>query len=85
MLMAGSRRSLGVAHSGCVGSLRVIEVECSSLAEAEEAIGAGADIVMLDNFEPDGLHAAAGTLKEKHPPTETSVFSLLLYAPRQDS
>lgn len=29
-----------------------IEVECRSTEEAREAAGAGADIVMLDNFQP---------------------------------
>lgn len=29
-----------------------IEVECGSLAEAEEALAAGADVIMLDNFQP---------------------------------
>lgn len=29
-----------------------IEVECRSLSEAQEATLAGADIIMLDNFEP---------------------------------
>ena len=29
-----------------------IEVECRSVTEALEAAGAGADVVMLDNFEP---------------------------------
>ena len=28
-----------------------IEVECRSVTEALEAAGAGADVVMLDNFE----------------------------------
>jgi len=43
-----------------------VEVECQSLEEAEEAIQAGADVVMLDNFTPDGVKTAAQTLKEKH-------------------
>jgi nicotinate-nucleotide pyrophosphorylase (carboxylating) len=34
-----------------------IEVECRSLEEAEEAIAAGADVVMLDNFKPADLKA----------------------------
>jgi nicotinate-nucleotide pyrophosphorylase len=38
-------------------------VECQSEAEADEAIEAGADIVMLDNFDGDGLKAAAASLK----------------------
>ena len=40
-----------------------IEVECQSEAEADEAIEAGADIVMLDNFDGEGLKAAATSLK----------------------
>ena len=36
-----------------------IEVECTSLDEAKEAITAGADIVMLDNFSPQQLSTAA--------------------------
>ena len=41
-----------------------IEVECRSVDDAHAAIGAGADIVMLDNFTPDGVRAAARRLKE---------------------
>ncbi|EDO37262.1 predicted protein, partial [Nematostella vectensis] len=42
-----------------------IEVECRSLEEALEAAHAGAEIVMLDNFEPQALHTTAKTLKGK--------------------
>jgi nicotinate-nucleotide pyrophosphorylase (carboxylating) len=35
-----------------------IEVEVESLAQLEEALSAGADIVMLDNFAPDQLRLA---------------------------
>ncbi len=42
-----------------------IEVECQSEAEADEAIEAGADIVMLDNFDGVGLQAAAKSVKER--------------------
>lgn len=42
-----------------------IEVECQSEAEADEAIEAGADIVMLDNFDGPGLKVAAKNLKER--------------------
>ncbi|XP_065831350.1 nicotinate-nucleotide pyrophosphorylase [carboxylating]-like [Oscarella lobularis] len=44
-----------------------IEVECRSLDEAIEAGKAGADIVMLDNFEPSNLHATAKRVKETFP------------------
>jgi len=40
-------------------------VECQSEAEADEAIEAGADIVMLDNFDGAGLQAAAKSIKER--------------------
>jgi nicotinate-nucleotide pyrophosphorylase (carboxylating) len=40
-------------------------VECQSEAEADEAIDAGADIVMLDNFDGAGLQTAAKSIKER--------------------
>lgn len=49
------------------GFSQKIEVECQSLEEATEASEAGADIVMLDNFEPNQLKKDAATLKEKYP------------------
>ena len=44
-----------------------IEVECQSVAEAIEAGRAGADVVMLDNFTPDTIHAAAAEVKAACP------------------
>jgi len=44
-----------------------IEVECRSEAEALEAAKAGADVVMLDNFQPEPAGRAARALKEKFP------------------
>jgi nicotinate-nucleotide pyrophosphorylase (carboxylating) len=37
---------------------RTVEVECDSLAQVEEAISAGAPMVMLDNFEPSQVAEA---------------------------
>ena len=42
-----------------------VEVECQSLEEAHEAVGAGADVVMLDNFSGDGSKVAARKLKDR--------------------
>ncbi len=42
-----------------------VEVECQSEIEADEAIGAGADVVMLDNFTPEEMKVAARNLKRK--------------------
>ncbi|KAJ7391823.1 hypothetical protein OS493_016112 [Desmophyllum pertusum] len=44
-----------------------IEVECRSVEEAREAATAGADVVMLDNFDPETLHEAAEVLKQEFP------------------
>ena len=45
-------------------SLR-LDVEVGSEAEADEAIEAGADVIMLDNIEGNQLVAVARTLKNK--------------------
>ena len=42
-----------------------VEVECQSEEEADEAVEAGADVVMLDNFTGDGVKMAARNLKER--------------------
>lgn len=49
------------------GFSQKIEVECQSLEEAIEAAEAGADIVMLDNFQGDKLKQDAATLKKRFP------------------
>jgi len=43
-----------------------IEVECQNQKEAEEAIEAGADVVMLDNHKPDDLKRVSKDLKQKY-------------------
>lgn len=42
-----------------------VEVEVQSEAEADEAIAAGANVVMLDNFTGDGVKVASRSLKER--------------------
>jgi len=44
-----------------------IEVECRSVEEAREAITSGADVVMLDNFEPKTLKQSSALLKSEFP------------------
>jgi nicotinate-nucleotide pyrophosphorylase (carboxylating) len=36
----------------------VVEVECDSLEQVAEAVGAGADLILLDNFSLDDMRAA---------------------------
>lgn len=42
-----------------------IEVECQTEAEADAAIKAGADVVMLDNFTPKQMKETARRLKDR--------------------
>jgi len=57
-----------VSKARSVGGFSLkIEVECQSQEEAEEAINAGADVIMLDNFSPEKLKATAKILKLAHP------------------
>lgn len=52
------------ARSVCGFAVK-IEVECQSESDADEAIAAGADVIMLDNFKQEGLKACASSLKTK--------------------
>ncbi|KAJ2665820.1 nicotinate-nucleotide diphosphorylase (carboxylating) [Coemansia sp. RSA 1199] len=57
-------RAVAEARSVAGFSIK-IEVECQSETDALEAIDAGADIVMLDNFKPEQLLLAAKSIKTK--------------------
>ncbi|KAK8074497.1 nicotinate-nucleotide diphosphorylase (carboxylating) [Apiospora hydei] len=58
--------SEAVAAARAVGGFALkIEVEVRDEAEADEAIGAGADVVMLDNFTGEGVKVAARSLRER--------------------
>ncbi|KFA53927.1 hypothetical protein S40293_01762 [Stachybotrys chartarum IBT 40293] len=61
----GSITDAVAAAKSVAGFSVKIEVEVQSEEEADEAIAAGADVVMLDNFSPDGVRVAARSLKEK--------------------
>lgn len=55
-----------VVAAKAVGGFSIkVEVEVQTEAEADEAIAAGADVVMLDNFTGDGVRVAARSLKER--------------------
>ncbi len=54
-----------VAAAKSVGGFALkVEVEVDSIEGANEAIAAGADIIMLDNFDGPGLQVAAKHIKE---------------------
>ncbi|KAF2470365.1 uncharacterized protein BDR25DRAFT_287260 [Lindgomyces ingoldianus] len=65
IVAAGSITNAVRAAKSAGGFAIKVEVECQSIEEADEAIGAGADVVMLDNFTPDGVKVAAAQLKDK--------------------
>lgn len=56
-LAGGVAAAVTAARAGAPHTLR-IEVEVTSLAQLEEAIGAGADVALLDNMDLEGLRQA---------------------------
>ncbi|MCC6748464.1 MAG: carboxylating nicotinate-nucleotide diphosphorylase [Deltaproteobacteria bacterium] len=50
------------ARAGAPHTLRV-EVEVESLAAAEEALGAGAEVLLLDNFTPESVREVVARVK----------------------
>jgi len=61
----GSITAAVTAARSVAGFSMKVEVECQTEEEADEAIAAGADVVMLDNFSGDGLKVAAKSIKER--------------------
>ncbi|KAI7164361.1 nicotinate-nucleotide pyrophosphorylase [Hortaea werneckii] len=61
----GSIASAVAAAKAAAGFAVKVEVECQSEEEANTAIQAGADVVMLDNFTPAGVATASRNLKER--------------------
>ncbi len=45
--------------------MQMVEVEVTNLAELDEAIAAGADVILVDNTGPDGLRAAVARANEQ--------------------
>ncbi|KAL9131895.1 MAG: hypothetical protein Q9217_000255 [Psora testacea] len=62
---AGSISGAVAAAKAAGGFAVKVEVECLNELEADEAIEAGADVVMLDNFTAEGVKIAARSLKER--------------------
>ena len=65
LLSIGSITSAIQTVRRVAGFSLLVNVECQNLAEADEAIAAGANIVMLDNMAGADLHDSARQLKEK--------------------
>ncbi|KAA1138180.1 hypothetical protein PGTUg99_015265 [Puccinia graminis f. sp. tritici] len=61
--------AIQAARSVCGFSLR-IDVEVRDEKEAKEAIEAGADVIMLDNFTPENVKTSARSLKQSFQGTD---------------
>jgi nicotinate-nucleotide pyrophosphorylase (carboxylating) len=63
----GGSIGTAVAAAKAAGGFAVkVEVECTSEAEAHEAIESGADVVMLDNFKAEEARETAARLRERY-------------------
>ncbi len=65
MAAGGIRAAVQQAHQIAPG--KPVEVEVETVAQLDEAIDAGADIIMLDNFSPDAMTAAVARSRKRNP------------------
>lgn len=65
MAAGGIRAAVQQAHQIAPG--KPVEVEVETVAQLDEAINAGADIVMLDNFSPAAMTAAVAHSRQRNP------------------
>jgi nicotinate-nucleotide pyrophosphorylase (carboxylating) len=72
LAMTGSVHAAVQEARLAVPMLMRIEVECDTLAQVEEAIAAGADMLLLDNMPPDMLAQAVAKAKAARVLTEAS-------------
>jgi nicotinate-nucleotide pyrophosphorylase (carboxylating) len=63
----GIARAIELARARAPHTSR-IEVEVASLDELDQALAAGADIIMLDNFSLADVHEAIASVRRKEPP-----------------
>ena len=66
----GIRQAVGRARANIPHTM-TIEVETESLEQVEEALAAGADIIMLDNMSTDMMREAVKRIKAKAPHVKT--------------
>ncbi|MEO5347878.1 MAG: carboxylating nicotinate-nucleotide diphosphorylase [Magnetococcus sp. YQC-9] len=58
LVLAGGIRAAVARLRGEAGHLHRIEVECETLAQVEEALAVGVEVILLDNMDLVGLRAA---------------------------
>ena len=68
VMAGGVRRAIELARHS-VTHLMKIEVEVSNETQIHEALEAGADVIMLDNMEPEQIRRYTRLIREKSPAT----------------
>ena len=71
-LAGGVKEAVGRARTGAPHLLKV-EVEVESLEALEEALDAGADVVLLDNMTPEEVREAVGLARRRAPGVKIEV------------
>ncbi len=65
--LAGIGISAAVQRAHDLWPGRAVEVECDRLAQVEEAVSAGASMVLLDNMTPDEIRACVALVRSTAP------------------
>ena len=66
-IMAAGGIAAAVQQAHQIAPGKPVEVEVETVAQLDEAINAGADIVMLDNFSPAAMTAAVAHSRQRNP------------------
>lgn len=62
---AGGIKAAVAAARSKIGHMVKIEVECETLQQVEEAVAAGAEVIMLDNMDLEGMRKAVQIIDRK--------------------
>lgn len=65
---AGGITAAVIAARRRTAPMQLVEVEVTNLAELDEAVAAGADVILVDNADPEGLRAAVARAAEHDVP-----------------
>lgn len=66
-IMAAGGIAAAVQQAHQIAPGKPVEVEVETVAQLDEAIDAGADIIMLDNFSPTAMTAAVAHSRKRNP------------------
>ncbi|HEX9467669.1 MAG TPA: carboxylating nicotinate-nucleotide diphosphorylase, partial [Acidimicrobiia bacterium] len=72
--LAGLGITEAVARAHAMWPGRTVEVECDRLAQVEQALAAGAEMLLLDNMTPDEVRACVAVVRGASPDDERRVL-----------